>query len=684
MKEEPRRTIFGLDILPMESPSAKFAPRYALVIMQNGLVVKRFEEVSKPYLINLIQEHKPDLLAVDNVYELEKDWDCLKSFASILPIETSIVQVTGTPDNPLTLQEMAARYKLKLPPRLSPLDEATTSARLAELGAGCLVQFFEEETKILVTRNVSLGPGGSSQSRYRRRIHSSILNITRKIEDRLRGMNFDYDLSIVRSEFGLKRGEFTVYAPRTSLYGVVKPRRGSYTKVEVRPVFREHVEFLPRKEHERGQRLKFNPLKKLIVGVDPGTTCGLAVLTLDSTPIHVESRRGLTRGDITRILTKLGKPVIIAADVTPAPSFVEELAKGLNAVLFTPSSDLETMEKRDVAQIHAQQFNVNLKKSHEVDALFAAVKAFQHYKNKFEQVEKRVIEAGVCVPVDDVKELVVRGHSIQRAIEELTPRPGTEAEKPEIVELERRKAREERVEREVKSLRKKVLLQKSQIEHFKKLNLDLQLQVKELKAEIARLLDRLEKMKGNIDLKIMREKRYQILRRDVEGLRKRLGESQLEIQRYKGELEESKRYRELESRREVTFLKPIETFTKSGLDRAFKFYNIKMGDAVFLLNASGGGASTSDKLAKKGVRVVVVGTPMASQAEEKLREHGIPVIPSKALEIKWVEGYPYAKTSEVEKVISEAAESEKARAIDGLTEMVEEYRKERLKAPKGN
>jgi len=666
----------------MESPSAKSAPRYALVIMQNGFIVKRLVKVSKPYLIDLIQEHKPDLLAVDNVYELEKDWDSLKSFASILPIETSIVQVTGTPDNSLTLQETASRYRLRPPARLSPLDEAETSARLAELGAGYLVQFFEEETNILVSRNVSLGPGGSSQSRYRRRIHSSILNITRKIEDRLRRMHLDYDLSIVRSEFGLKRGEFTVYAPRTGLYGVVKPGRSSYTKVEVRPVFREHVEFLPRKERERGQRLKFNPLKKLIVGVDPGTTCGLAVLTLDATPIHVESRRGLTRGDVTRILTKLGKPVIIAADVTSASSFVEKLAKGLNAVLFTPSSDLETMEKRDVAQTHAQQFNVNLKKSHEVDALFAAIKAFQHYKNKFEQVEDRVREVGVRVPVDDVKELVIRGHSIQRAIEELTPRPRTEFERPDTGEFERRKVREETVEREVKSLREKVLLQKSQIEHFKELNLDLQLQVKELKVEIARLLDRLEKVKGDIGLKITREKRHQILRREVAGLKKRLDETRLEIQRYKRELDESKRYRELESKGEVTFLKPIETFTRSGLNRAFKLYNVKIGDAVFLLNASGGGTSTSEELAKRGVRTVVVGTPMASQAEEKLREHGVPVIPSEALEIKWVEGYPYAKTSDVEKAISEAAESDKDGAIDGLSKMVEEYRKERLKTLK--
>ena len=678
LKEEPGRVIFGLDILPQESPSAKSDPRYALVILENGLVVKRFRQISRPDLIHSIQEYKPDLLAIDNVYELEKDWDGLKGFASILPIETSIIQVTGIPDNPLTLQEMAAKYKLKPPPRFSALEEAETSARLADLGAGCLAQFFFEETKILVSRNVSLGPGGSSQSRYRRRIHSSILNVTKKIEDRLRGINLDYDLSIVKSDFGLKRAEFTVYAPRTNFHSVIKPMRGSYTKVEVRPVFRERIEFKPRKESERGQPLKFNPLKKLIVGVDPGTTCGLVVLTLDSTPIHVESQRGLTRGDLTRILAKLGKPIIIAADVSPAPSFVEKLVKKWNAVLFVPSSDLEAMEKRDLAQTHAQQFNIDLKNPHEVDALFAAVKAFQHYKNKFEQVEKRVKEAGVRVLVDDVKELVIRGHSIQGSIEELTPKPRTDTKKPEIIELEGRKAREDNLEREVKSLREKVLLQKSQIEHFNKLNLNLDSQVKELRAEIGRLQDRLEKMKGDADLKITREKRYQIIKREVEGLKKRLDAARLDTQRYKEELVESKRYLELESRGEVTFLKPIETFTRSGLDRAFKLYNVKIGDIVFLLNASGGGASTSEELAKRGVRAVVGGTPMAFQAEEKLKEHGISVIPSKVLEIKWVERYPYAKTSDVEKAILGAKDSEKAKAIEGLSEMVEEYKKERL------
>ncbi len=676
MKEGPKRTTFGLDILPQESPSSGSAPKYALVILQNGIVAKRFESVSKLDLINLIREYKPNVLAVDNVYELEKDAEGLKRFASTLPIETSIVQVTGTPEDPATLQEMASKYKLKPPPRLSPLDEAETSARLADLGAGCLVRFFEDETKILVSRNVSLGPGGSSQTRYRRRIQSSILSTTRRIEETLRRANLDYDLFIVRSEFGLRRGEFTVYAPREGLYGLVKPSRGSYIKVEVRPVFRERIEFMPRGMCGRRRPLKVDRPKKLIVGVDPGTTCGLAILTLDSTPIHIESRKGLTRGDIIRKVMKLGKPVIVAADVVPAPEFVKKLAKKLNAVLFVPSSTAETMKKRDVAQAHAQRFNIDLRGPHEIDSLFAAIKAFQHYKSKFDQIERYIREVDAHVDVDDVKELVIRGRSIRGAVEELTPK--MRAEEPEAVELRRGKE----AEAEVKRLRRKLLLQKGQVERLKKLNADLQSQVKELKEKVALLLARLERARSNAGLKIMKERKYRIIMRRNEELRKRLDEALSEIQRYKAELEESKRYRDLESRGEVTLLKPIEAFTKDGLDRAFRLYNVTLGDVVLLMNASGGGASTSEELAKRGVKAVVACTPMAFQAEEKLRECGIPVIPSKDVEVKWVGGHPYAKTSDIDKAISKAIESEKARAIKGLSDMVDEYRRGRIGTPK--
>jgi len=57
------------------------------------------------------------------------------------------------------------------------------------------------------------------------------------------------------------------------------------------------------------------------------------------------------------------------------------------------------------------------------------------------------------------------------------------------------------------------------------------------------------------------------------------------------------RLRELESKGELILLKPIDRFTAEGLERASKLYEIKPGDYVLLLDATGGGATTARKLA---------------------------------------------------------------------------------------
>jgi predicted RNase H-like nuclease (RuvC/YqgF family) len=95
-----------------------------------------------------------------------------------------------------------------------------------------------------------------------------------------------------------------------------------------------------------------------------------------------------------------------------------------------------------------------------------------------------------------------------------------------------------------------------------------------------------------------------------------------------------------ESKGEVVLLKPIEAFTRDGLEKAFKLYDIKHGETVILLDASGGGASASEEIAKRGIKAVIACTTMSYPAEEKLRAYGIPVIPSENLNIEWLRFIP--------------------------------------------
>lgn len=64
-------------------------------------------------------------------------------------------------------------------------------------------------------------------------------------------------------------------------------------------------------------------MKRLIVGVDPGVTVGLAAaLSLDGVPISVDSRRNWTFSDLIKAISELGEPTIISSGVTPASALL--------------------------------------------------------------------------------------------------------------------------------------------------------------------------------------------------------------------------------------------------------------------------------------------------------------------------------------------------------------------------
>ncbi len=680
LRDRNHRLVFGVDIFPQDSPQAKTAPRYALVILVDGLLSKRYGGVSKSRLIHLIHSFRPDVLAVDNVYELVSSTDELRRLVSALPPEIEIVQVTGSPMESVPLQTAAIVYGMSLPPKLSPMEGAEASARLAELGAGCEIRTLENETRILVSKNVSLGPGGSSQSRYRRKVHNTILATTKQVEESLRRAGVDYDLFVEKSDFGLERGEFTAYAPRMALYGIVKPKHGSYVKVVVNAVFKERVEFAPRRNLKDAD----NPVtstnrRKLIVGVDPGTTCGLAVVDFDSKPLLIDSHRGLTRGEITRIVMRLGEPVVVASDVIPTPEFVTKLARAVNAVLYVPEALLERSEKQEIAETYSRQHGVEVKDTHSRDALAAAVKAFQHYKNKLEQVDAHAKEVGIPIPSYEVKAMVVRGYPMHKAIELLSPKPKGEVETtPQRLTTEITTSNQ--AETEIKALRERASLHEERAKRLEELNVRLKQRIESLEAEVSRLRFEAEAMRMEQTLTIRREREYQTLQREMENLRNQLSKAVDEVDDYRTRLERLSHYRALESKEEVLLLKPVEAFTKEGLEKAFRLHNINRGDVIILMDASGGGVSTAEELAKRGIKAVVCGTPMAHQAEEALTIHGILTIPIKDVSVEWVEGYPYTKRLDMERGMRKAAERGMSEAKSELRDIVSTYKEERARA----
>ena len=131
----------------------------------------------------------------------------------------------------------------------------------------------------------------------------------------------------------------------------------------------------------------------LIVGIDPGTTTALAVLDTSGRLLLLKSGRGLDRSRISRLVTELGVPVIVACDRRPAPSFVERAASTFSARLVVPEENLRVREKERLSREFMQEHPPRTNK-HERDALAAALFAYNSIKPTMRRVEQRLKALG--------------------------------------------------------------------------------------------------------------------------------------------------------------------------------------------------------------------------------------------------------------------------------------------------
>ncbi|MFH0711245.1 MAG: DUF460 domain-containing protein [Candidatus Aenigmatarchaeota archaeon] len=126
----------------------------------------------------------------------------------------------------------------------------------------------------------------------------------------------------------------------------------------------------------------------IIVGLDPGITFGLAVLDTDRKLISLLSRRDMQRKDIINEIDLVGRPIIIACDVNPAPDSVDKIAATFGSKLFIPDTDLSVDEKVELTR------EFEIKDKHQQDALASAIKAYRTYSKVIERVKKRLEETG--------------------------------------------------------------------------------------------------------------------------------------------------------------------------------------------------------------------------------------------------------------------------------------------------
>lgn len=151
------------------------------------------------------------------------------------------------------------------------------------------------------------------------------------------------------------------------------------------------------------------------------------MLDLHGNLVHLSSRRSIGKSEIIRHTSKLGKPLIVAVDVVPAPKNVERIASSMGSVLFVSKKSMSSKEKNDIVKRFRRKYKkthdieLKIKGKHERDALAAAVKAWKSNSFLFRKIDNALRRKGLEKIFDDVVRILIKNESenITNAINEI-------------------------------------------------------------------------------------------------------------------------------------------------------------------------------------------------------------------------------------------------------------------------
>ncbi len=667
---EGNELIIGFDILPSYSPRSKTAPKFAYVVFRNGTILSEKSEISRGGLLRTVRELEPDYLATDNIFEIVSDSKSLFKLVDRIPLNTKIIQVTGVPPKQIPLKTLARRHGFKIKGKPNPLESALLAAELASRGVGYTLECFSEQTEIKVTRGRKMGRGGQSANRYRRKIQSLIQQMTRHIEHELKTAEIKYDIDVRSSDFGYASARIVSYAPFPVIKGLIESKRGGDFNILVSPV-RKRVEFLPLEPKPVPTRIA---PKYFILGVDPGTTAAICLLTLSGKIHFVKSRKRMVRADILRIVYEHGIPVLLASDVPKTPHFVEKIASTVNADVYTPNKPIPVAEKNEIAREYAEE--IKLRNAHERDALTAAVYAYRSLLPKLEQIDKKVRDEELQLDRNHLKALVIKGMPINEAIAEITRE---ESQVPEV--LPTPKDKEEPLTQETfDSLREKLVgIEEENIILETKLE-DMQRLVEYSRFRESELTHSLEIIKKENYWKVKRDR--EVANKDVQLRKARKESSKLRkrIKKLRGRLEKLKGVKRLEMRGDMIAIKSVPHFSRESIEEYECRIGFKEGDIVLFEDASGGGPQTAHLLINRRIRAVVVDTPLSHLAVDELVKFSIPVIKADIVDLQRIDEFAFIDRKKFEQqlqdFIKEVKEKARQKSEDQLVELVEKYQRE--------
>jgi hypothetical protein len=642
--------VFGVDI--QSGDVRGDAPSYALAAF-DGETVDR-DVVSYRKLRRRIDSEAPAIVATDNMYELAEDKDALVHLLGSLPDETKLVQVTGA-EQPEPLSRVASRHGV--PYGKDPMQEAEAAARLAAANVGQEVTAFTDRTEVKVARGRSTGGGGGwSEDRYTRRIHGSVKRRAREVESELDAAGLEYDRDVTEKYGGFSNAVFTVEA-RPQDIPVSRGRNGD-VRVEIDRKRRDGIEFRPlakRRDH-------------VVVGIDPGTTTAVAVVGLDGEVLDVLSTRTADTAAVIEWIIERGRPVVVAADVTPMPETVEKIRRSFDAAGWEPERDLPVDTKKHRTR------ETGWDNDHERDALAAALHAYDDHEDQFDRVAAKV------PPQHEVGEVVARvvagEESVESVLDDLSE-DGSEGDEDTTEHTERELTEEEK---QIKRLKARVDRLEGHVDDLKETVAEKDEQLREYEDELSEA-KREERREARERREVTRlERENDRLERKVDKKAERVEELEGKLERLKAlwKLDHSNFADVSEKKAGLVPVKVVEQFTTDAIEAAEESFGLAEDDVIMLRDASGAGRSTAQRLADVEPKVVLRNGGLSDVADRILFEHDVPVAPAELVTVQEVDELAVARESEVEEAIEDwkerAAERERQRSAEMVDQLISEHR----------
>ncbi|MFB6182936.1 MAG: DUF460 domain-containing protein [Haloarculaceae archaeon] len=640
--------VYGVDV--QSGDVRGDAPSYALVALSKDGLER--DVVTYRKLRRRVDGTEPAIVATDNVYELAADKDALVRLLRELPATTKLVQVTGGP-RPEPLSRVASRHGV--PYGKKPMQEAEAAARLAAANVGTEVTAFTDVTEVKVARGRSTGSGGWSEDRYTRRIHGNVKKRAREIERDLDAADLSYERDATEKYGGFANAVFEVQASPEEI--PVGAERSGDVRVEIERQRRDGIEFQPlAKRHDH-----------VVVGVDPGTTTAVALVGLDGEVLDVTSTRTADTADVIEWIVERGRPIVVAADVTPMPETVEKMRRSFDAAGWTPERDLLVDEKKHRTRERAYDDD------HQRDALAAALFAFDDHADQFERVAEQVpprLDTGTVVA-----RVVAGEESVESVLADLTDDDGDDGDDDEHVQPEpsEEQKRIRRLERQVERLQDHVEDLQGTIERKDE-------EIADLEGELsaARREERRDARERKEVTRLQRENDRLERERDDERQQRRELERKLTRLKALWKLDHSNFADVSEKQAGLVPVKVVSQFSTPAIEDADERFGLVEDDVVMFRDASGAGESTARKLADVNPRLVLRNGGLSDVADEILFEHEIPVAPADTVTVQVVDELAVARESEVEAAIDDweqrAAERERQRKAEMVEQVISEHR----------